>query len=163
MRTHQLITTTLTLAGAALLPASALAADPALIGVGRIHVTVEAPPESLAQFGLTRQTLEATVREALGAHAGTIGDTKDVAHLHVDLNPSSLFYSWGIRLELERSVPIEGQSGAYTRKVVWSDGQMGGILMPQEARNLIPVARELAERLNQGLSQRETAAVTAIQ
>jgi hypothetical protein len=162
MRIHTITTaSTLALAGAALLPASALAADPALFGMDRVHVTVEAP-ESLARYGLTRQSLEAAVREALGPHADAAGDTKDIAHLHVDLNPSTLFHSWGVRLEVERAIPIEGQPGAYTRKVVWSDGQMGGILMPQEARNLIPVARELAERLNRGLSQRETAAVTGI-
>jgi hypothetical protein len=150
MRTR--MTTLLALLGTTLLPAGALAVEPALIGMERVLVTVEDPPDDLTRFGLTRQSLEAAVREGLGPHAAVAGETNHVAHLRLDLTITPYrFWSWGIRLELERAIPIEGQPGAYTRRLVWSDGRFGGALLPQDSMRLIAIARELAEKLNREL------------
>jgi len=159
MRT-QLITL-LALAGTGLLPGSALAGNPALIGMDRVLITVETPPDELARFGLNAESLKAAVRDGLRAHVGAAGDTMDVAHLHLDLNPAALFFSWGVRLELERALPVDGQPGAYTRKVVWSDGRRGGTLLPQEAGKLLPLAKELAEGLSRELAQARSGLVQA--
>jgi hypothetical protein len=152
MRTRTTIL--LALLGTTLLPPGALAVEPALIGMERVLVMVEPlpPPDDFTRFGLTREGLEAAVREGLGPHAAVAGETNHVARLRVNLAITPYrFWSWGIRLELERAIPIEGQAGAYTRRVVWSDGRFGGALLPQDSRRLITIARELAEKLDREL------------
>jgi len=154
MMMRTLLPTLLALAGTALPPVSALARDPALIGVERLLITIEQPPDELVRFGLTPELLQAAVKEGLGTRAGTAEETKDIAHLHLDLNLTMYnFYSWGVRLEVERALPIEGHPGAYTRRTVWSTGRLGGTLLPQDARRLAGVATELAQRLRSELAQ----------
>lgn len=151
---RSLLPTLLALAATALPSVSAHARDPALIGVERLQVTVELPPDELIRFGLTQALLEEAVREGLGTRFGTPEETKDVARLHLDLNLTMYnFYSWGVRLEVERALSIEGQPGAFTRRVVWSTGRLGGTLLPQEARRLADVARELAQTLRSELAK----------
>ncbi|HAZ61315.1 MAG TPA: hypothetical protein DCY89_07080 [Gammaproteobacteria bacterium] len=152
MRTR--LITLVTVVGTALLPASALARDPALIGVEQLVISAETPPSDLQRFGLTRELLEAAVKEGLGTRVGTADTTRDQLNLRLDANLVMYnFYSWGVRLEVERALAIDGQPGAYTRRVVWSNGRSGGTLLPQDARRLATVARELAEELRGELAR----------
>jgi len=114
---------------------------------------VDAPPPEVQPFGLTRERLEAALREGLGDRVGETGSSRDIARLRLRMNVTLYgFYSWSLQLQVHRAVTVVGQEGAYTLTQVWSAGELGGTLLPPEVRRLEGVARRLGEELRRALA-----------
>jgi hypothetical protein len=149
-RTAPALATLAALASLALASA-APAAELALSGIRGLVVEVEAPPGEVAPYGLTRESLEEALGAALGDRRVAAGESHDVARLRLNMNTSLYgFYSWALRLQVERAIAVAGEEGAFTTKPVWSVGEQGTML-PHEARRLEDVSRRLAEQLRQAL------------
>lgn len=132
-------------------PVAAAAADTALLGMHQVSVAVEGLPKDTDRYGLTQADLKAAVEAALPAAVTVAGDARDRVVLRVNLSTAGGgygYYSYALRLQVERPLSVQGAEGAYVPKVVWMNGSQG-VLLPQELQRL----KGETEKLGQGLAQ----------
>jgi hypothetical protein len=132
---------------------TASATDAALLGVSQLSLRIDSLPRDVERYGLTEAGLQNALTEVLPTLRDTPAGAHDAIVLKVDLSSAGGYgyYSYALRLQVERPLAVQGDAGAYVPRVVWSTGSQG-VLLPQELQRLNGETSKLGQLLAKALA-----------